>query len=211
MAVYFIGVWVRAWRWHYLLRPLKKIPTHTMFPVVAIGYFGNNILPATGRGSAARFYPAQARGRARLGFPGDRDRRAHLRRRGHAGFVFINLPELARLTGDAGFMGGINIRDLAIIGVFVFVGALLAFLLAAMFPHVTERIVRWFIERLVPLRLREKTLGLSLRFLSGLGIAALSPGSPDDLRDHRHHLAAGNRQILVCDASLPVRCQLLSH
>ncbi len=24
IAVYFIGVWVRTWRWHYLLRPLKK-------------------------------------------------------------------------------------------------------------------------------------------------------------------------------------------
>jgi len=22
VAVYFMGVWVRAWRWHYLLRPL---------------------------------------------------------------------------------------------------------------------------------------------------------------------------------------------
>src|SRR5512138_2759194 len=46
VAVYFVGVWVRAWRWHYLLRPLKKIPTHTMFPVVAIGYMGNNVYPA---------------------------------------------------------------------------------------------------------------------------------------------------------------------
>ena len=27
IAVYFVGVWVRTWRWHYLLRPLKKIPT----------------------------------------------------------------------------------------------------------------------------------------------------------------------------------------
>ncbi|MCX8009397.1 MAG: flippase-like domain-containing protein, partial [Patescibacteria group bacterium] len=43
VAVYFLGVWVRAWRWHYLLRPLKKISTTTMFPIVAIGYMGNNI------------------------------------------------------------------------------------------------------------------------------------------------------------------------
>ena len=46
VAVYFLGVWVRAWRWHYMLRPLKKIPTSTMFPIVAIGYMGNNIYPA---------------------------------------------------------------------------------------------------------------------------------------------------------------------
>ena len=46
VAVYFLAVWVRAWRWHYMLRPLKKIPTKTMFPIVTIGYMGNNIYPA---------------------------------------------------------------------------------------------------------------------------------------------------------------------
>jgi len=47
VGVYFLAVWARAWRWHYLLRPLKSIPTKTMFPIVAIGYMGNNIYPAT--------------------------------------------------------------------------------------------------------------------------------------------------------------------
>ena len=46
VAVYFLGVWARAWRWHYLLRPLKAISTRTMFPIVCIGYMGNNIYPA---------------------------------------------------------------------------------------------------------------------------------------------------------------------
>ena len=41
-----VGVWVRAWRWHYLLGPIKKIPTKTMFPITTIGYMGNNIYPA---------------------------------------------------------------------------------------------------------------------------------------------------------------------
>ena len=46
VAVYFLAVWARAWRWHYLLRPLKAIPTRSMFPIVCIGYMGNNIYPA---------------------------------------------------------------------------------------------------------------------------------------------------------------------
>ncbi len=46
VAVYFIAVWARAWRWHYLLKPLKTIKTTELFPTVCIGYFGNNILPA---------------------------------------------------------------------------------------------------------------------------------------------------------------------
>jgi len=46
VIVYFMGVWVRAWRWHYLLRPIKSIRTVKLFPIVAIGYMGNNIYPA---------------------------------------------------------------------------------------------------------------------------------------------------------------------
>ena len=46
IGVYFIGVWVRAWRWHYLLKPIKEIPTKNMFPITTIGYMGNNIYPA---------------------------------------------------------------------------------------------------------------------------------------------------------------------
>src|SRR5271157_3718589 len=37
VAVYFIAVWARAWRWHYLLRPIKAIPTRIMFPITCIG------------------------------------------------------------------------------------------------------------------------------------------------------------------------------
>ncbi|MCK4490806.1 MAG: flippase-like domain-containing protein, partial [Anaerolineales bacterium] len=46
VGVYFIGVWVRSWRWHYLLRPIKSVSTPKTFPIVAIGYMGNNIYPA---------------------------------------------------------------------------------------------------------------------------------------------------------------------
>src|SRR5512143_594454 len=46
VAVYFLAVAARTWRWHYLLRPLKPIPLGRLFPVVVIGYMGNNIYPA---------------------------------------------------------------------------------------------------------------------------------------------------------------------
>ena len=82
------------------------------------------------------------------------------------GFVFVNLPELARLTADSGFVG--NIQQVAVIGTGVFLGALLLFLLAAMFPAVTARAAAWFINRLLPERLREKVTGLTNRFLDGL-------------------------------------------
>jgi len=45
VAVYFVGLWARTWRWHYMLRHLKPIPLRRLFPVVCIGYFGNNVYP----------------------------------------------------------------------------------------------------------------------------------------------------------------------
>ena len=45
VAVYFVAVWARTWRWDYMLRPLKHIPLARLFPVVVIGYMGNNIYP----------------------------------------------------------------------------------------------------------------------------------------------------------------------
>ncbi|HWQ04026.1 MAG TPA: lysylphosphatidylglycerol synthase transmembrane domain-containing protein [Longilinea sp.] len=168
VAVYFIGVWVRSWRWHYMLRPLKKISTRKMFPIVAIGYMGNNIYPARA-GELLR----AAMLKQREGVPISASLATVIVERIFDGvvmlaFVFLNLPELARLTQNSGVVGTLNIRDVAIIGAVVFIGALLAFLLAAMFPRITERIANWFIDRLVPLRLREKTRDLTLRFLTGL-------------------------------------------
>jgi glycosyltransferase 2 family protein len=53
-------------------------------------------------------------------------------------FVFLNLPELIRITGDTGFAG--NVQQIAIWAAAAFIGALAIFLLAAMFPQITERL-----------------------------------------------------------------------
>jgi uncharacterized protein (TIRG00374 family) len=81
-------------------------------------------------------------------------------------FIFVNLPELARLTGASGFVG--NIQQVAIIGTGVFLGALAIFLLAAMFPQRMSKIGFWLIVRLVPRRLHERMLSLMNKFLDGL-------------------------------------------
>ena len=46
VAAYFVGVWLRAVRWHFLLRPVKPIAAARLFPVVVIGYMANDVLPA---------------------------------------------------------------------------------------------------------------------------------------------------------------------
>jgi len=168
VAVYFVGVWVRAWRWHYLLRPVKKIPTATMFPIVAIGYMGNNIFPARA-GEVLR----AAILKQREGVPISTSLATVIIERIYDGvamlaFIFLNLPELAHLTGSSGAAGNLSIRTLAIYGSVVFIGALLVFLLAAMFPQLTERILGWCIEHFLPARIRQKTRQITFSFLSGL-------------------------------------------
>lgn len=166
IAVYFVGVWVRAWRWHYLLGPIKKIPTKTMFPITVIGYMGNNIYPARA-GEVLRAVILKRR----EGVSISASLATIIIERIFDGvvmlaFVFINLPELAKLTGSSGFMG--NIQQVAIIGTAVFLGALLVFLLAAMFPRWTEKVGAWFIQHLVPRRFQERILGMMYQFLEGL-------------------------------------------
>jgi uncharacterized protein (TIRG00374 family) len=166
IAVYFIGVWVRAWRWHYLLGPIKKIPTRTMFPITTIGYMGNNIYPARA-GEVLRAVVLKRR----EGVPVSASLATIIVERIFDGvvmlsFIFINLPELARLTSASGFVG--NIQQVALIGTAVFLGALGLFLLAAMFPLVTERTGAWFIARLFPARLHERVTSLMNKFLDGL-------------------------------------------
>jgi len=166
VAVYFLAVWVRAWRWHYLLRPLKKIPTRTMFPIVAIGYMGNNIYPARA-GEVLRAVVLKHR----EGVSISASLATIIVERVFDGvvmlaFVFLNLPELANLKTDSGFIG--DIQSLAVWGAAIFIGVLLVFLLAAMFPRVTERVANWLIDRLVPARFRESVRSVTMRFLTGL-------------------------------------------
>ena len=45
VLIYFCALAVRCLRWRYLLLHLRPIPTRRLYPVVAIGYLANNILP----------------------------------------------------------------------------------------------------------------------------------------------------------------------
>ena len=48
MAVFFGGVGFRALRWHILLRPLVDASPRQLYPIMAVGYAANNILPLRG-------------------------------------------------------------------------------------------------------------------------------------------------------------------
>ena len=166
VGVYFLAVWARSWRWRYLLNPVKSIPTRSLFPVVCIGYAGNNIFPARA---------------------GEVLRAAVLKRREEVaisaslatiiverifdgvvmlGFVFLNLSELSGLTSGSGFIG--SIRTLALGGAILFLGVLAVVMLAAMFPKQASSIVKMMIEKLLPKRFQENAIDIAERFLGGL-------------------------------------------
>jgi uncharacterized protein (TIRG00374 family) len=49
LAVLFLNMiymWLRAYRWHFLLRPVKHIPTPRLFSATMIGFMANNLFPA---------------------------------------------------------------------------------------------------------------------------------------------------------------------
>ena len=166
VAMYMIAVWARAWRWHYLLKPIKPISTNKMFPIVCIGYMGNNIYPARA-GEVLRAVILKRK----EGVSVSSALATVIVERVFDGvvmlaFVFLNLPELARINSESGFVG--DIQSLSIWGTALFLGALALFLLAAMFPHVTARVGLWFIVHLTPKRLHERIISVMNKFLDGL-------------------------------------------
>jgi uncharacterized protein (TIRG00374 family) len=166
IGVYFVGVWARAWRWHYLLRPLKPIATAAMFPIVTIGYMGNNIYPARA-GELLRAFILRRKHGVRV----SASLATIVIERIFDGvvmlmFVVFNLNGLAQLSGDSGFVG--SIRSVALAGTLAFAVALAVFLLAAMFPHQSLGLFHRFVEPVLPARFRPRVAGLLVSFWNGL-------------------------------------------
>lgn len=167
LAAYWIGVWVRSWRWTYLLRPLKSISTRKAFPMVVIGYMGNNILPARA-GELLRAYVL----RRSEEVPISGSLATIVLERAFDGvvmlsFVVFNLPELARVSADSGLVG--SLYNLAILGVTGFLMAMALLVFMAIYPKKSQSVIQWVNRRFVPHRFRHQVTQLSLRFLEGLG------------------------------------------
>jgi uncharacterized protein (TIRG00374 family) len=160
VCAYMVGLWGRTWRWHYLLRPLKPIPLRSLFPVVTIGYMGNNIYPARA-GEVIRAYVLKRR----EGVSVSASLATILVERIFDGlvmllFVFFTLPQVSVLPE--------LVRMITILGTIAFVGALAVFLALAARPKQFATIYTWFIQRLVPARFQSPLTGFMDRFTEGL-------------------------------------------
>ncbi len=160
VAIYFCGVWARTWRWHYMLRALKPVPLGRLFPVVCIGYMGNNIYPAR-IGELLRTYVLKRK----EGVSISASLATILVERIFDGvvmllFVFIGLPLVPAIPDEW--------RRFVILFSLLFFGALGVFFAIAASPRRSRAIYSWVIDRLVPRRFREPVRGFADRFMDGL-------------------------------------------
>ncbi len=160
VVVYFFAVWARTWRWHYLLRPIKQVPLGRLFPVVVVGYMGNNVYPARA-GEVIRAYVLKKK----EGVSMSASLATVIVERIFDGvimllFVFIALPLIHIPIGW--------LRQVVIFGSLLFFGTLAVFFVVAANPALSQRLYTWAIERLVPERLRGSVGGLADRFMDGL-------------------------------------------
>lgn len=160
VGAYFVGVWVRTWRWDYMLRPLKRIPVAELFPVVVIGYMGNNVYPFRA-GELLRSYVL----RRREDVPMSASLATVIVERVFDGlvmllFVFIALP-FAPIPSD-------SLRTLVTVASLGFLGAMLLFFALAAAPEKALRLTNWATNRFLPERFRQPALDFMERFLQGL-------------------------------------------
>jgi len=182
IAVYFLAVLVRTWRWHYLLRPLKAVPVRDLFPVVVIGYMGNNVYPARA-GELLRAYVLKRNEQVSAGA----SLATIVVERIFDGvvmllFVFVSLP-----TAQSQWNVPESLRLIVFGGSLLFLTALIVFLFLAARPDAAARVVGGLIDRLLPGRLRSRVHGLLDRFMTGLA----------SLRDLRHVLIVFGASLLI--------------
>ena len=160
VAVYMVGLWARTWRWHFMLRHLKPVSLARLFPVVCIGYFGNNVYPFRA-GEVMRAYVLWQREE----IPISSSLATVIIERIFDGlvmllFVFLALPFAPIPAAFQRFVIFVTFLLLIITAVFIWI---------TVRPRRIATLYGWLAEHLLPARIRERTDGFFERFMAGLG------------------------------------------
>ncbi len=162
LALYFIGVGIRAVRWHFLLRSIKPIPLGALFRTVVIGYMANDILPAR-MGELVRAYF--------LGQEENVSKAATLVTivvervfDGLTMLTFIVAASFFLQFGDPTLAGRIQLVAI------LFIAAIAILAVLAGMPVRVEQLADFFLRRLPSVPLRERARRLTRSLLEGLGV-----------------------------------------
>lgn len=152
------GISIRALRWRYVLLSRVNLSVPQLFPVLVIGFMANNVLPARA-GELVRAYVL-----------GERYKVSKMLALGTVAIerLFDGLALLGLFIGSALFLGVDSVlRDLAIVTVPIFAGALGVFIFVIVDPEASERLATRLIAWL-PARFHDRAQELVSAFLSGL-------------------------------------------
>lgn len=160
VAVYFVGLWVRTWRWQTMLRHIKFVSLPRLFPLVCIGYFGNNVYPFRA-GELIRSYVLRRQEDIAI----SSSLATIILERVFDGlvmllFVFLALPFAPLPTAYRNLVVVLTVLMFTATGIFMWM---------AVQPHRVELVYTWTAGRVLPLRVRHVTDGLYARFMEGLG------------------------------------------
>ncbi|TAK71497.1 MAG: flippase-like domain-containing protein [Dehalococcoidia bacterium] len=169
LPVYFLGLWVRTIRWQYLLRPVKRVTTIRLFPVVIIGLMANNLIPARA-GELARAYVLGQR--EKISKTTSLGTIAVDRLFDGVTLVPMMLIVAAFAGGDASFPVGFG-KSLNFAGLGIVMAVLFGIAIAVLFWMALSERGRDLLHRLVvrfaPARVKPMVEGLLHSFFDGLG------------------------------------------
>ncbi len=160
LALYFLGVWIRAIRWGVLLRPVVTIGARQTFPIVVVGYMANNVLPLR-TGELVRAFV--------LG------RRYGVRKTTSLATIaverlFDGLTMLAFMLSATAFVSFTSeLRHLALIAFVLFTGLLLGLVILTLGGNLRDRMLQLVLGPL-PTAFADRVERLAESFLSGLGV-----------------------------------------
>jgi glycosyltransferase 2 family protein len=165
LLIYFGGMVVRAWRWQYLLKPLKKVSIGNLFQILMIGYMGNNVFPLR-MGEVLRAVVLKRRDDVSISgclatIVVEKIFDAVV----VVGFVLLNLGQLALLPGGLSLS---QVGGLATWAAAVFLFGLAVFVAVAMFPQPAQLFLHKMINKIIPVRWREPVINIADKFLDGL-------------------------------------------
>lgn len=161
LALYFVGVWFRAMRWHFLLRPVAERTTaRGLLPIVVIGFMANNVLPLR----AGELVRSVLIGR-----------KYNVRKTSALATIaveriFDGLVMLGFLALSMAFVSLTSeLRHLALISFLVFAGLLIGLFLLTFAGGFVDRMLQLLLGPL-PAGVRERVSGMLESFLGGLGV-----------------------------------------
>ena len=160
VAVYFVGLWARSWRWHYTLRHLKVVPLVRLFPLVCIGYFGNNVYPFRA-GEVIRSYVLKQQEDIAI----SSSLATVLIERVFDGLVMLLFVFLALPFAPALPQGYRTLVIFLTVALFLATGI---FVWMATQPHFMDRCYTWLADRFLPKALRQRIDNFYGRFMVGL-------------------------------------------